>query len=102
MSTARQAATWAGIVLAAAVILVGGWYGYWALARSAQSNQYNVNTHSQQYQAGVVAQERDYYTAWRTATDAGQKAAIADTFCAEYSELNPPTPDLVDAHASMC
>lgn len=102
MRTARQAASAVGIVLAAAVILVGGWYGYWALAKSAQSNQYNVNTHSQQYQAGIQAQERDYAIAWHTATDTGQKAAIADTFCAQYAELTAPTPDLVAAHAAMC
>ncbi len=83
-------------------LLVGIWFGIWFLKGQAQSNQYEVNTHSQQYQAGIVAQERDYANAWRIATDPGQKASIADTFCAEYTQLNPATPDLVDAHASMC
>lgn len=88
--------------LAVIAICVGGWFGYWALARQGQSNRYDVNTHSQQYQAGLIAQERDKVSGYDVATDAGQKEQIRQTFCAVYPQLNPPPSDLVSANARMC
>lgn len=98
----RNAAMILGGILLTAGLCIGGWYGYWALAKAGQSNRYDVNTHSQQYQAGLVAQERDRVTGYDTATDPAQKAQIRSTFCATYAELDPPTPDLVDAHIRIC
>ena len=92
----------AGTVVATIAIIVGIWYGYWAIARAAQSNRYDVNTHSQQYQAGLVAQERDLITGYDAAIDSGQKQQIKSQFCATYLQLDPPTPDLVLAHARIC
>lgn len=94
------------LVVAAAVVLVAvcifGWKGYWALAERGQTNRYNVNTHSQQYQAGLVAQERDRIQGYDTASDEAQKKQIAMTFCQVYPDLNPAPDDLVAAHARIC
>lgn len=81
---------------------IAGWFGYWALAKAGQSARYDVNTNNQQYQAGLVAQERDRVIAYDRSADDAQKQAIADQFCAVYDQLNPPTPDLVRAHARIC
>lgn len=95
----------AAIILAAVatvLLAVGGWFGYWALAKAGQSARYNVNTHNQQYQAGLISAERDRVTGYDAATDEAQKNQIRSTFCAVYSQLDPPTPDLVDAHTRIC
>jgi len=75
---------------------VGCWFGYWALAKKSTSNQYDVNTHNQQYQAGLVSQERDRVQAYDTAVDPAQKQQIKLTFCQVYPNLSPPPADLVD------
>lgn len=100
--TARNVTATLAAAAAVVVIVVGAWFGYWWLARASQSNRYDVNTHSQQYQAGLVSQERDRVQAYDVATDDGQKAQIRSTFCAVYTQLDPPTPDLVEAHARIC
>lgn len=100
--TVRSIGVIVAVFLAVVAIAVGGWFGYWALAKAGQSERYNVNTHSQQYQAGLVSQERDRVLAYDTATDEAQKAQIRATFCAAYTQLDPPTPDLADAHIRIC
>lgn len=89
-------------VLAGVVLLVGGWYAYWAIARAATSNRYDVNTNTQQYQAGLISQERDRIAGYMAATDTAQKQQIAAQFCAVYPSLKPPPPDLVTASANLC
>lgn len=89
-------------VILGAALCVGLWFGGWALYRANQSAKYEANTHSQQYQAGLVSAERDRVAAYDAATSDAQKANIATTFCQVYDELNPPTPDLETAHARIC
>jgi hypothetical protein len=90
-----------GIIVAAAV-LAGLWFEGWALAGQAQSNRYGVNTNSQQYQAGLVAQERDRIAGYDVAVDVAQKAQIKVTFCQVYSDLKPAPDDLISASARIC
>lgn len=91
-----------GVGLLVTAVIVGCWFGYWFIAKKIQSNRYDVNTHSQQYQAGLISQERDRVTAYDRAVDEAQRQAIADAFCAEYDQLDPPTADLLRAHARIC
>lgn len=98
----KTALTVALAAVTVVVLLVGGWFGYWALARQATSNQYDVNTHNQQYQSGLISQERDRVQAYDIATDPGQKQQIKLTFCQVYPNLTPPPADLVEAHTRIC
>lgn len=101
---------------AVAAICVGGWFAYWKLAGSAQSDRYKVNTHSQQYQSGLVSQERDRVQAYdqlgtaiaavkdpatKTA-DRAQQDQIRETFCQVYADLQNTPTDLTQAHARIC
>lgn len=83
-------------------VLVGGWYGYWALKNAATRNNYEVNNHSQQYQLGLIAQERDRVTAYNAATDPTQKTYIKAQFCQIYPDLDPAPTDLVTAYQTIC
>jgi hypothetical protein len=83
-------------------IAVGCWFGYWALAEQSQTNQYKVNTDSQQYQASVIDQERDRIQGYDASTDPAQKAQIASTFCASFPSLTLAPADLVMASARIC
>lgn len=89
-------------VIVGIALIVGAWFGYWALARANQTQQYGVNTDGQQYQAGLISQERDRVTAYNVATDPGQKKSIADQFCAVYLDLTKPPTDLVAAYDDIC
>jgi hypothetical protein len=89
-------------VFVAVAVLIGAWFGYWALARQGQTNRYNVNVNNQQYQSGLVSQERDRVSGYDTATDGPQKDQIRQTFCQVYLDLNPAPADLVAAHARIC
>lgn len=91
-----------GATLAAVLLCVGGWYGYWHLAKAGQNNRYDVNTHSQQYQAALVSQERDRVAGYDAATDPAQKQQIKATFCAVYLDLTQVPADLSAAHARIC
>lgn len=84
------------------VLAIGGWYAYWALAKASTNNRYEVNTHTQQYQASLVSQERDRMSGYLAATDSGQKLAIAQQFCAVFPSLDIPPSDLVSAASQLC
>lgn len=86
----------AGLVISA--LAIGGWKLHWWTAEHAVNNQYKVNTGSQQYQAGLVSQERDLVQGYRVATDPGQKAQISAQFCQVYLDLDPAPADLQMAH----
>lgn len=88
--------------IAVVALLVGCWFGYWALTKQAVSNQYDVNTNTQQYQAGLISQERDRVTAYDAATDESQKANIRSQFCTVYADLTKPPADLAAAHTRIC
>lgn len=90
------------ITIGVIAIAVGLWFGGWALAGANQTKQYQVNTSSQQYQAGLVAQERDRVQGYATATDDAQKKQIALTFCQVYPDLKPAPADLVAAQSTLC
>ena len=98
----KNAAQVALAVVLGILVCVGVWFGYWALARQATTEQYQVNTNNQQYQASLVSQERDRVTAYYAAVDPAQKQAISSQFCQIYPTLNPPTADLIQAHAAIC
>ncbi len=88
--------------VAAAAVLVAMWFGYWALTKQSVANQYDVNTNTQQYQAGLIGQERDRVTAYDAATDDAQKNNIKTTFCTVYADLTKPPADLQSAHTRIC
>ncbi|MEC5149200.1 hypothetical protein [Cryobacterium sp. GrIS_2_6] len=90
------------LTLAAIVVLVGAWFGYWALAQANQTAQYGVNTNGQQYQSGLVSQERDRIAGYDKALDPAQKAQIKVTFCQVFPDLKPAPTDLVQANARIC
>lgn len=90
------------VVLAVIVLAVGGWFGYWALAKANTNQQYQVNTNSQQYQQSLVDQERNRVQGYDQTTDPAQKQQIATTFCQVYPDLNPAPTDLVQASARIC
>lgn len=83
-------------------VIVGAWFAYWPLAQANQTNQYKVNTSGQQYQSGLVSQERDRIAGYNLATDPAQKAQIKSTFCQIFPDLNPAPADLVQANARIC
>ncbi|MCV7174921.1 hypothetical protein [Mycolicibacterium sphagni] len=89
-------------IIVVSVLAIVGYLGYWWLAKDSTGRRYDVNTGTQQYQAGLVAQERDLYIGWNKANDPGQKQAIADQFCAVYPNLKPPTVDLQTAFGKVC
>jgi hypothetical protein len=98
----RRIALAFGAAVAAVAVSVGGWYGYWALAGHSQTRQYQVNTNSQQYQCGLVSQERDRVQGFDTATNDAQKNQIAMTFCSVYADLTIVPNDLADAYGRIC
>jgi hypothetical protein len=75
---------------------------YWWVARSSTARRYDVNTGTQQYQAGLISQERNLSLDWGKAVAPGQKQAIADQFCQVYPSLKPPPADLVTSHVTIC
>lgn len=103
-------------VLAFAAVCVAAWAGYWWLAGSSQTHRYQVNTNSQQYQGGLVSQERDRVSAYDSLStaiagttdqnvkvaDQQQQRQIETTFCQVFESLNPAPADLAEAHARIC
>jgi len=79
--------------IAVVAILVGGWFGFWALARANQQ---------QQYQASLISQERDRVAGYDAAADGPQKEQIKSTFCAIYLTLKPAPEDLAAAYSRIC
>jgi hypothetical protein len=98
----KTASTVVLVSVTVVAILAACWLGYWALDRQATSNRYSNDTHNQQYQSGLVAQERDRVQGYDTATDSAQKAQIKAAFCQVYPTLDPPPADLVEAHTRIC
>ncbi len=88
-----------GIVL---VIAVGGYGAYWWLAKDTTEKRYEVNTGTQQYQSGLIAQERNLALDYSRAVDPGQKQAIADQFCAIFPNIKPAPTDLATAASTIC
>jgi hypothetical protein len=78
---------------------VGSWFLYWKLALSSTNNSYHVTTHSQGYQAGIIAQLEDDYSGWQSDQAAangggskgnywaGQAKDIQRDFCQNYANL---------------
>lgn len=89
-------------IIATVAVIVGLWFGGWALAGINQTKQYQVNTNSQQYQGGLVSQERDRVAGYDAAVDLGQKANIKQTFCTIFTDLKPPPDDLILAQSRIC
>lgn len=80
-----------------AVILCFGCYqGYWYLAKHNVQHQYDVNTGTQQYQAGLIQQERDLANGYQAAQDSAQKAFISRQFCTMLKDVQPVPNDLAD------
>ncbi len=88
-------------IAAAVGLSVGGWQLHWWAAQSTQNHMYDINTHSQQYQSGLVSAERDRAQGWDAATDTGQKANIKATFCAVYADLTQIPNDLAQDAARL-
>ncbi len=84
-------------------LAVGGWSLYWWTQQHDIENRYKVNTNSQQYQAGLISQERDRAQAYQVATDPGQRAQIKATFCQIYPDITPIPADIqLSASAIGC
>lgn len=90
------------IALGLAIVAVGIYLGGFWLQKDATNRNYEVTTNTQQYQSGLVSQERDRVTAYTQATDAGQKALIKGQFCSVYDTLTQPPADLAAAHSQIC
>lgn len=102
MTTSKSVFSTILIVLLAAAILVGLWFGYWALRKASVENQYEVNTGTQQYQSGLISQQRDRVAAYDAASSDAQKKNIATTFCAVQQEITKVPEDLIQANARIC
>lgn len=89
-------------VIGLIALAVALWFGGWALTQANQNQQYRVSTGGQQYQSGLVSQERDRIAGYDKAADGPQKEQIRTTFCQVYPDLNPAPADLVSAHARIC
>lgn len=93
--TARE--SFAAVLLAGILVIalvVGGWSLYWWTQQHGIENRYEVNTHSQQFQSGLISQERDRAQAYGVATDPGQRAQIKATFCQVFPDLSPAPADI--------
>ncbi len=80
----------------------GGYEAYWAIEKSNTQHHYEINTGTQQYQAGLISHARALVLDWHRVTDAGQKIAIADQFCEVYPNITPPPADLVNEQPLIC
>lgn len=69
----------------------------WAVER-----QREINVHSQQYQDSKIREERSLVTGINNANSPEQRNYLVDQFCAQYSEITEPPPDLVAAHTHYC
>lgn len=104
------------VIVMIAVIGVSGYFLYFKVAQDSTTRRYNVNTHNQQYQAGLISQERDNAQAYNSdsisianTTDPAvkqsfmsQQSQLKATFCQIYPNLDPPPADLVQANAQIC
>jgi hypothetical protein len=90
-----------GLVLVVAIIF-GGWAMGWWFKQQDVGLQRDVNRNSQQYQDGLVSQERDRVQAYDMAVDDAQKKQISLTFCAVYQDLVKPPTDIMQAQARIC
>lgn len=90
-------------------LCVGGWFLYWKITQANVNQQYQVNTHSQQYQSAQIDEARDYFNGWSSdeqaliTAPASQKSQWtsqaqdeANTFCATYADLTKPPSDLIE------
>ena len=90
------------VAVVAAILLFGMWQFGWFVAKQNQNQQNQMNHNSQQFQDGLVSQERDRLTGYDEALDAGQKTNIKNMFCTAYLDLTLPPNDLAQAHAHLC
>lgn len=84
------------------VLLIGAYFGYWALARNSTTQRYKVNTNNQQYQSSLIAQQRDRVLGITQATDPGQKSLIIAQFCQIEPTLTQEPADLASFAAKSC
>lgn len=89
------------VAIAAVVVVVLLYAGYWFLVRDTTDRRYETDTHSQQYQSAVVAELRDVYGDFNRATNDGQKVALKERFCARVTELTQVPPDLATASIEL-
>lgn len=92
----------AGIVVGAVVVIAGGWFGFWWVARHSADNRYQVTTHTQGYQQSLIDQERDRIQGYDESGTDAQKLQLKDTFCSVYQSLTAAPQDLVNADARIC
>lgn len=82
-------------------VIIGGWQlGWWMRAQSVQK-QNSINHNSQNYQDGLIAQERDRANGYDIATG-GQQVTIRQQFCSVYGDIVSPPQDLIAAHSRIC
>lgn len=91
-----------GVAVIVIAILVGLWFGGWALYKANVEKKYEVNTGTQQYQAGLISQQRDRVAAYDATDNEAQKRNIATAFCAVHSELTKVPDDLQVAYGRIC
>jgi hypothetical protein len=94
-----------GLVVAAIVVVIviifGGWrLGWWFKAADVQM-QRDTNVQSQQYQDGLISQERDRALAYVKATDPSQKEFYKSQFCGVYADIVNPPNDLQDSYVLL-
>lgn len=101
METKNIGLYWA-IGIGTVLLLIGAWFLYWNLALKGADNRYEVNTKTQQYQAALVAAQRNRVAGWDAAVDEAQKKNIAQTFCTMQLELTQVPADLAAANDRIC
>lgn len=91
-----------GLAVVGAAVIAGLYLGGFWVAKDATNRQYQVNVNTQQYQAGLIAQERDRVQGIETSNDEGQKKNLALTFCTVYHDLTVQPEDLALAFSTYC
>lgn len=88
-------------VLGTILLVVGGWFLYWNLSGSATSHRYEINEKSQQKQAGIITQLRNYVQAYDD-SEGPQKEQVRLTFCSMYETLTIVPNDIRYANERIC
>lgn len=91
----------AGLIVVAAVVVAMYLGGFW-VSKDATNRQYQVNVNTQQYQAGLVAQERDLARGIATTDSEGLKKNLGMQFCSIFPNLTIVPADIQDVHDQIC
>lgn len=69
----------------------------WYLAQEREQNK-----QSQQYQDTKIRESRDLVAGIHNSNSTAQQAVLIERFCASFTEIKSPPPDLVKANTAYC